>query len=171
MDYFSGLVPEPTDRKKRGLVGAEADTSIFGAGILPDSYYAPSAPAPTRPTSSPGFTSDIARASGQFVSGVGSTLRDLGAESIGGAVEQYGTGVVQRNPSEIRSFGDVLSRPFTTTREAVGEVVPQVGLALGGRAAGALAGGLIAGPVAHWQLPSLRRCLSASAVLSALPCV
>ena len=146
MDYFSGLVPEPTDRKKRGLVGAEADTSIFGAGILPDSYYAPSAPAPTRPTSSPGFTSDIARASGQFVSGVGSTLRDLGAESIGGAVEQYGTGVVQRNPSEIRSFGDVLSRPFTTTREAVGEVVPQVGLALGGRAAGALAGGLIAGP-------------------------
>jgi len=146
MDYFSGLVPEPADRKKRGLGGAEANTSIFGSGILPDSYYAPSAPAPTRPTSSPGFTSDIARASGQFVSGVGSTLRDLGAEDIGGAVEQYGTGVVQRNPSEIRSFGDVLSRPFTTTREAVGEVIPQVGLALGGRAAGALAGGLIAGP-------------------------
>ena len=146
MDYFSGLVPELADRKKRGLGSAEADTSIFGAGILPDSYYAPSAPAPTKPASSPGFTSDIARASGQFVSGVGSTLRDLGAESIGGAVEQYGTGVVQRNPSEIRSFGDVLSRPFTTAREAVGEVVPQVGLALGGRAAGALAGGLIAGP-------------------------
>lgn len=140
MDYFSGLVPEPADRKKRGLGGAEANTSIFGSGILPDSYYAPSAPAPTRPTSSPGFTSDIARASGQFVSGVGSTLRDLGAEDIGGAVEQYGTGVVQRNPSEIRSFDDVLSRPFTTTREAVGEVIPQVGLALGGRVVGGLLG-------------------------------
>ena len=108
--------------------------------LKPLSYYAPSAPAPTKPASSPGITSDIARASGQFVSGVGSTLRDLGAEDIGGAVEQYGAGVVQRNPSEIRSFGDVLSRPFTTTREAVGEVVPQVGLALGGRVVGGLLG-------------------------------
>jgi hypothetical protein len=90
--------------------------------------------------------SDVRRASGQFVSGVGSTLRDLGAEDVGGAVEQYGAGVVQRNPSEIRSFDDVLSRPFTTAREAVGEVAPQVGLALGSRAVGGLLG-LPFGPV------------------------
>lgn len=143
LDSYYGKGGSPTSGDESS--DDEFDSSKYSR-LKPLSYYAPSAPAPTRPTSSPGFTSDIARASGQFVSGVGSTLRDLGAEDIGGAVEQYGTGVVQRNPSEIRSFGDVLSRPFTTTREAVGEVIPQVGLALGGRAAGALAGGLIAGP-------------------------
>jgi hypothetical protein len=143
LDSYYGKGGSPTSGDESS--DDEFDSSKYSR-LKPLSYYAPSAPAPTKPTSSPGITSDIARASGQFVSGVGSTLRDLGAEDIGGAVEQYGTGVVQRNPSEIRSFGDVLSRPFTTTREAVGEVVPQVAAALGGRAAGALAGGLIAGP-------------------------
>ena len=114
--------------------------------LKPLSYYAPAEPTQAERPNAPGLMSDVRRASGQFVSGVGSTLRDLGAEDVGGAVEQYGAGVVQRNPSEIRSFDDVLSRPFTTAREAVGEVVPQVGLALGSRALGALGGGLIAGP-------------------------
>jgi hypothetical protein len=129
MEYFKGL-------------GSLSTVDFGGAfGLEPEK------PVQTERPSSPGLMSDVRRASGQFVSGVGSTLRDLGAEDVGGAVEQYGAGVVQRNPSEIRSFDDVLSRPFTTAREAVGEVAPQVGLALGGRALGALGGGLVAGPV------------------------
>ena len=84
-------------------------------------------PTQERPNA-PGLMSDVRRATGQFVAGAGSTLRDLGAEDVGGAVEQYGADVVRRNPSEIQSFDDVLSRPFTTAREAVGEVAPQVGL-------------------------------------------
>lgn len=146
MDYFNGLLSESEDRKKRGTTATGTTAPLFGGEILPDSYYAPTAPTPRARTNAPGLMSDVRRASGQFVSGVGSTLRDLGAEDVGGAVEQYGAGVVQRNPSEIRSFDDVLSRPFTTAREAVGEVAPQVGLALGSRALGALGGGLIAGP-------------------------
>ena len=126
MEYFKGL-------------GSLSTVDFGGAfGLEPEK--------PAERPNAPGLMSDVRRASGQFVSGVGSTLRDLGAENVGGAVEQYGTGIVQRNPSEIRSFEDVLSRPLTTAREAVGEVVPQVGLALGSRALGALGGGLIAGP-------------------------
>lgn len=126
MEYFKGL--------------GSLSTVDFGGAFRLE----PEKPA-ERPNA-PGLMSDVRRASGQFVSGVGSTLRDLGAEGVGSEIEQYGAGVVQRNPSEIRSFDDVLSRPFTTAREAVGEVVPQVGLALGSRALGALGGGLIAGP-------------------------
>jgi len=127
MEYFKGL-------------GSLSTVDFGGAfGLEPEK--------PAERPNAPGLMSDVRRASGQFVSGVGSTLRDLGAENVGGAVEQYGAGVVQRNPSEIRSFDDVLSRPFTTAREAVGEVAPQVGLTLGGRALGAIGGGLVAGPV------------------------
>lgn len=101
---------------------------------------------PEKPNA-PGVLSDVRRASGQFVSGVGSTLRDIGAEEIGRGVEQYGAGVARRNPSEIQSFEDVISRPFTTAREAVGEVVPQVGLAVGGSLAGRAVGGLLGSPL------------------------
>jgi hypothetical protein len=127
MEYFKGL----------GSLSSSAYDEVLGLST---------AVKPRERTNAPGLMSDVRRASGQFVSGVGSTLRDLGAEDVGGAVEQYGAGVVQRNPSEIRSFDDVLSRPFTTAREAVGEVAPQVGLALGGRAVGGLLG-LPFGPV------------------------
>lgn len=120
MEYFKGL-------------GSLSTVDFGGAfGLEPEK--------PTERPNAPGLMSDVRRASGQFVSGLGSTLRDIGAEGVGGELEQYGTGVVQRNPSEIRSFEDVLSRPFTTAREAVGEVAPQVGLALGGRVVGGLLG-------------------------------
>lgn len=95
----------------------------------------------------PGVISDVRRALGQTAAGFGSTLRDLGLEETGGDLERYGTGVVRRNPSEIKSFEDVLSRPLTTAREAVGEVVPQVGLAVGGQLIGRTVGGLLGAPL------------------------
>ena len=101
---------------------------------------------PEKPNA-PGVLSDVRRASGQFVSGVGSTLRDVGAEELGRGIEQYGVGVTRRNPSEIQSFEDVLRRPFTTAREAVGEIVPQVGIAVGGTLAGRAVGGLLGAPL------------------------
>lgn len=131
--------------------GSEAPTDEFDPAkysrLKPLSYYAPAAPEPIERPNEPGLMSDVRRASGQFVSGVGSTLRDIGAEGVGSELEQYGAGVVQRNPSEIRSFDDVLSRPFTTAREAVGEVAPQVGLAVGGQLAGRLVGGALGLPL------------------------
>lgn len=114
--------------------------------LKPLSYYAPVASEPVERPNAPGLMSDVRRATGQFVSGAGSTLRDLGVEGVGGAVEQYGADVVRRNPSEIQSFDDVLSRPLTTAREAVGEVAPQVGLALGGQLGGRIVGGALGIP-------------------------
>jgi hypothetical protein len=100
---------------------------------------------PEKPNA-PGVWSDIKRTGGQFVSGVGSTLRDVGAESIGEGIEKYGTGVALRNPSQIKDFNDILESPFTTLREAVSEVVPQVGLAVGGQLAGRAVGGALGIP-------------------------
>ena len=100
-----------------------------------------------RKPNAPGVISDISRATGQFVSGVGSTLRDLGAEQFGAGVERYGSDVVLRNPSQVKSFQDILDNPFTTLREAVSEVVPQVGLAIGGQLAGRAVGGLVGAPL------------------------
>lgn len=116
----------------------------FRADLL--SYTPEQAQEPVR-KGSPGLMSDIARGTGQFVAGAGSTLRDLGAESVGSAIEQYGAGVVQRNPSEISSLADVVSRPFTTAREAVGEMAPQVGLTVGGALGGRVIGGLLGAPL------------------------
>ena len=97
------------------------------------------------PVNDPGFVSDIRRGAGQFVSGLGSTLRDVGLERAGSGVEQYGEEIIQANPSQIQSWEDVKSRPITTAREAVGEIVPQVGLTtagtvIGGRVVGGLLG-------------------------------
>lgn len=97
-----------------------------------------------------GIISDIKRGTGQVIAGVGSTLRDLGAPDTGEAIENYGEGVIRRNPSQINSVSDVVDKPFTTAREAVGEVVPQIGTMLAGQVGGRVIGGALgslAGPV------------------------
>ena len=95
-------------------------------------------------TEEPGFTTDIGRGIGQIISTTGSTLRDIGAPDVGEAIEMYGEDIVRRRPAEIQSLSDVFESPLTTVREAVGEMVPQVGAAgvgaLGGRFIGGLAG-------------------------------
>ena len=93
-----------------------------------------------------GFISDIKRGTGQIISGVGSSLRDLGAEDTGAAIEAYGDKVIRRNPSQINTFEDVLDKPFTTGREAVGEVLPQIGGVVGGQVAGRVIGGALGIP-------------------------
>ena len=128
MEYFKGI----------GRIDPESFDLALG-------IYKPKAP--EAPVNDPGFISDIRRGAGQFVSGVGSTLRDVGLEGAGTGIEQYGQEVVQANPSQIQSFEDVKARPFTTAREAVGELVPQVGLTAGGAFLGARAvGGLLGVP-------------------------
>ena len=97
----------------------------------------------------PGFVSDIKRGTGQVISAIGSTAQDLGLPNAGKAIEGYGENVQFRNPSQINSVREAIASPLTTTREALGEVVPQIGVStafgLGGRALGGLVGS-IAGP-------------------------
>lgn len=146
-----GILDEYYGKKSAQSATSEESTTAFDperySHIKPLSdFAAPVREEPKPRTNTPGLMSDIKRASGQFISGAGSALRDVGAEQLGGSIEQYGTGIVQRNPSEITSFSDVLSRPFTTAREAVGEVAPQVGLAVGGQVAGRVVGGALGIP-------------------------
>lgn len=70
---------------------------------------------------SQGMLSDLSRRTGQFVSNIGSTARDVGLPGAQ-AIEQYGAGVAARNPSQIQTAGDILSKPGTAIGEAVGEV-------------------------------------------------
>jgi hypothetical protein len=107
------------------------------------------APVSAEPKNAPGFISDIKRGTGQVVSSFGSTLQDLGAEDVGASIEKYGKEVVTRNPSQINTVEQAISSPFTTAREAVGEIVPQVGTAVGFGIGGRIIGGALgsfAGP-------------------------
>ena len=97
----------------------------------------------------PGFISDIKRGTGQAIGAIGSTARDLGLPNVGKAVEGYGEDVAYRNPSQINTVGEAIRSPFTTIRESVGEVIPQIGTSLGAGMAGRFVGGAIgslAGP-------------------------
>jgi hypothetical protein len=97
----------------------------------------------------PGFISDVKRGTGQVIGSVGSTARDLGLPNVGKAVEGYGEDIVYRNPSQINTVGEAIRSPFTTAREALGEVTPQIGTAIGAGMAGRFVGGAIgslAGP-------------------------
>lgn len=97
----------------------------------------------------PGFVSDVKRGTGQVIGAFGSTARDLGLPNVGKAVEGYGEDIQFRNPSQINTVKQALSSPLTTAREALGEVVPQIGsstaFGLGGRFVGGAIGSL-AGP-------------------------
>jgi hypothetical protein len=107
------------------------------------------APATETSKNAPGFIADIKRGTGQVVSSFGSTLQDLGAEGVGESIEKYGKEVVTRNPSQINTVEQAISSPFTTAREAVGEIVPQVGTAVGFGIGGRIIGGALgslAGP-------------------------
>ena len=106
----------------------------------------------------PGFISDIKRGTGQVISAIGSSARDLGLPNAGRSVENYGEDVAFRNPSQINTVGEALSSPLTTIRESIGEVIPQIGTStafgLGGRLVGGAIGSLVgpAGTVAGQAL-------------------
>lgn len=106
--------------------------------------------APKPPPQNGGLVRDIKRGTGQIVGSVGSAVQDVGLESAGQGMEQWGDKVVAANPSEIRQGSDMLAHPVTTAREAIGEIIPQLPLVAGGAWAGATGGaaiGSLAGPV------------------------
>jgi hypothetical protein len=94
-------------------------------------------------TNKPGFMSDIKRGTGQAIGAIGSTARDFGLPNVGKAVESYGEDVAYRNPSQINTVGEAIRSPLTTIRESVGEIIPQVGTAVGAGMAGRFVGGAI----------------------------
>jgi len=91
-----------------------------------------------------GVVDSLQRRAGQAVSNYGSTLEDLGAESLGQAMQQYGGDVAARNPSKITSASDILDKPGTFASETLGELGYDVPMAIAGTVAGAKAGAALA---------------------------
>ena len=97
-------------------------------------------------TNKPGFISDVKRGTGQVIEALGSTAQDLGLSGVGKAAESYGAGLAFQNPSQINTVEEAIRNPWTTTREAVGEVAPQVGASIGAGLVGRVVGGALGLP-------------------------
>jgi len=78
---------------------------------------------------------DFQRRFGQAASNYGSTIEDLGAESLGRAMQQYGGDIAARNPSKITTAKDIVDKPMTLIGETVGELAYDLPVALGTTAA------------------------------------
>lgn len=96
-----------------------------------------------------GFFDSAQRRIGQATANIGSTLQDLGAESIGQSLQESGGALAARNPSRITSAADLAAAPLTAAQEAIGEVVGyDVPAAIAQTAAGAAAGAKLGAPLA-----------------------
>lgn len=94
----------------------------------------------------PGMWTSVKRGAGQVAESTGSALRDVGLDRAGRAIESYGEDVAYRNPAAVNSVSDAISSPWQTVKEAVGEVVPQVGVAGATAIGGRLVGGALGLP-------------------------
>jgi hypothetical protein len=94
-----------------------------------------------QPKPAPKDSSAVARGFGGAVSGIGSTLRDVGFEDTGTSLQEWGQDVVKRNPAEYNSISDIKSAGDVAgfAWEKFKESAPQLGLGL--------AAGLAGGPV------------------------
>ena len=96
-----------------------------------------------------GMVDSVQRRVGQAIDNYGSTIEDLGAETVGQAMQDFGGAQAARNPSKITSASDLIDKPGTTVSETVGELGYDLPVAIGTTAAGAIAGaklGAIAAP-------------------------
>ena len=95
-----------------------------------------------------GIVDSLQRRVGQAVENYGSTLEDLGAESVGQAMQDFGGAQAARNPSKITSAADIVDAPGTLVSETAGELGYDLPVAIGttalGAAAGAKAGAVLA---------------------------
>jgi len=100
--------------------------------------------------SAPGLWTSVKRGAGQVESALGSTIRDLGADRAGRALESYGEDVAFRNPAAVNTVSEAIRSPWQTTKEALGEVGPQVAgstaMGVAGGALGRTIGSVVGAP-------------------------
>ena len=84
-----------------------------------------------------GIVDSLQRRVGQAVENYGSTLEDLGAESVGQAMQDFGGAQAARNPSKITQASDILAKPGTLISETAGELGYDLPVALASTAVGA----------------------------------
>lgn len=98
-----------------------------------------------------GFFPAAKQAVGSFIKGAGQVASDVipGVDQ-NNAVSRYGQGLIDANPTAIRSLEDIASRPLTAVTEATGNAVPSMGGMVAARALGQgiTAAAPLAGPFA-----------------------
>lgn len=99
----------------------------------------------------PGFIPTVKRTAGQMLTTLATSAEDVtGSNFATKALQDTGQGIIDRNPAGVRKLADILESPWLATKEAVGQLGPQIAAAGAGGLAGAKAGrslGSIAGPV------------------------
>lgn len=124
-----------------GAPAQEAPQGSFWDSWQPGQQVAP------EPEEEPGIWSSVKRDTGGAIQGLGTTLRDLGADTVGGALEDYGSAVVRRNPALVNTPGEAAASPLQTLKEGVGEGISDFGRSLGLAGAGRLIGGALGAPL------------------------
>lgn len=94
-----------------------------------------------------GFVPTIKRTGGKMLSGVGIAAEDIaGKNVISDYLRRKGEDIVAENPAAIGSLRDIVEQPGMAVKEAVGQMVPQIGAGVLGRMAGGALAGRAFGP-------------------------
>jgi hypothetical protein len=83
---------------------------------------------------------------GHGIKSVGTVLKDVGLPQLGGKIGGFGQEIVEANPPQITSLGDIVDKPFTAIQEGVGQAVASLPPTLASAGAGAALGASIGGP-------------------------
>lgn len=77
---------------------------------------------------------------GSGIKALGTVASDIGLPALGQPIQEYGQGVVDRNPAQIRSLGDIAEHPLTALQEGIGNAAGSIPASVAGAWAGAKAG-------------------------------
>lgn len=77
---------------------------------------------------------------GSGIKAFGTVASDVGLPALGQPIQDYGQGIVDRNPANIRSLGDIVEHPLTALQEGVGNAAGSIPASVAGAWAGAKAG-------------------------------
>jgi len=133
-----GLPPAPPPAAQAKAPASDGSVSYEEAFNIP-----PPPPA--------GFFPTIKRTAGQMLTTLATSAEDVtGPNFATKALQDTGQGIIDHNPAGVRKLADIIESPWLATKEAVGQLGPQIAAAGAGGLAGAKAGrtlGSIAGPV------------------------
>jgi len=107
-------------------------------GTQPDEFDQLFGTAPAQvPPPEGGLKASLMSTAGQYIKGAGQAAADfIPGVSQANPVSTYGQSVIDANPTAINKLSDVIDKPVTAVKEAVGNVAPSVAGALGIRALG-----------------------------------
>jgi hypothetical protein len=83
-----------------------------------------------------GFKAAAKQTIGQSIKGIGQLASDYVGADQDNAVKRYGQSVVDANPTSVHGFGDIVDKPLTTIKEAVGNAAGSMAGIVGSGALG-----------------------------------